>query len=262
MADPFSIAAGVIGTLAPAVHWIRLLLADVESLADAPQAIENLKGEIRLEVLGTSVLEQSKLTLTACSKSCETFRADILSWTKHSSDGKLSWRDRANLRLFKEHQIKSISEQLKKYRASLTLLASTATLHVSVRHAQMTKDIKAAVSNQTAEIASSITLVDRELVTVNAKLEKLNVSGNNSNARYHTYHTDTHQSEILEQRVALQMCLKLLEVLKSKNEEERERIATKERDQPTTITFGSNNSGFQLGTNTGSISGSSFGSRS
>lgn len=70
--------------------------------------------------------------------------------------------------------------------------------------------------------------------------------------------TDDH-SALEENRVAIQLSLKLLEALKSKNEEERERINQKERDQSITVTFGSSNYGFQAGSVNGNFSGMTFG---
>lgn len=146
MAEVFGIAAGAVGIAAPALHWARLLLADLERISDAPQTVEGLKGDIHLidttlqsllaitepqwAALGTGLIDQSKITLVTCARSCEKFRTDLLSWTKHSSDGRLSWQDRANVGFFKQNQIKSMSEQLRKYQGSLNLVTSTATLYV------------------------------------------------------------------------------------------------------------------------------------
>lgn len=145
MAEAFGIAAGAVGIAAPALHWARLLLADLERISDAPQTVESLKGDIHLiettlrslsafterelAALGTSVIDRSKITLTTCAKSCEKFRADLLHWTKHSSHGGLSWRDRANVGFFKDNKIKSMSEQLRKYQVSLNLVTGMATLY-------------------------------------------------------------------------------------------------------------------------------------
>lgn len=150
MAGPLSIAAGVVGIVVSALHGTRLLLDDLEKLSDAPETVENLKGEVRLveatiqsfltiteaqwQVLGTRIVEQSKTTLIACKESCEKFKADLLRWTRHSSDGKLSWKDRARVGFFKQSRIEAMSEQLHRYQGSLNLVAGTATLCAVSQH--------------------------------------------------------------------------------------------------------------------------------
>ena len=145
MGDPLSTAASVVGIVVPALHGIRLLLDDLEKLSDAPETVENLKAEIRLveatiqsfltitepqwQALGTSIVEQSKTTLITCKESCKKFKADLLGWTRHSRDGKLSWQDRARVGFLKQNRIEAMSVQLRGYQGSLSLVASTATLY-------------------------------------------------------------------------------------------------------------------------------------
>jgi len=145
MADPLSIAASIVGITVPALHGARLLLDDLEKLSDAPETVKDLKGEVRLveaaigsfstiteaqwQALGTSIVDQSKTTLITCQESCEKFKADLSGWTRHSSNGKLSWRDRALVGFFKQNQIEAMSVQLHRYQGCLNLVASTATLY-------------------------------------------------------------------------------------------------------------------------------------
>ena len=129
MADPLGIGAGVVGIIVPALHGTRLLLDDLRCIIDAPKAIETLKEDlcsvemaltslqavkdVEWELLGNTVVEQSKATINTCTKACDMFRADLQRWTKHSDEGKLSWQDRANVGFFKQRRIKAISDQLK-----------------------------------------------------------------------------------------------------------------------------------------------------
>ncbi|RWA05006.1 hypothetical protein EKO27_g10099 [Xylaria grammica] len=278
MAEVFGIAAGIVGIIAPAVHWTRLLLLDLQNISDAPVVVQSIKGDFQLiettlqsleaitepqwVALGASVIEQSKITISTCTESCKKFRANLRSWTRHSSDGKLSWQDRTNVGFLKQSRIKSMSEQLHSYQLSLNLVISTATLHSSVRHAEVTQDIKAHISKKATEIDESITTTDRQLVTVNAELGKLDLSNSEPNAANGTGNVGTTQGILEEERAALQLFKKLLGELKSSNEKEIERINQRGRNQSTKITFGSNNYGFQLGTNSGTISGLSWGGRS
>ncbi|KAI1325820.1 hypothetical protein F5Y16DRAFT_401005 [Xylariaceae sp. FL0255] len=83
------------------------------------------------------------------------------------------------------------------------------------------------ISGQAAEIARSITSADLELATVNTQLAELDLGGNRSD-------TGTEYGVLEQERDVLKPCLELLEALKSRNEEEKERITQGER---TTITF-------------------------
>ncbi|KAI1302223.1 hypothetical protein F5Y03DRAFT_212701 [Xylaria venustula] len=277
MPEPFSIAAGVVGILAPAVHWTRLLLLDLQNILDAPVVVKSLEGDFQLiettlhsleaiteqqwAALGASVIEQSTITITTCTESCKNFRANLQEWTRHSDEGKLSWRDRTNVGFLKQSQIRAMSEKLHGYQLSLNLVISTATLHSSVHHAEVSKDIKAAILKQAAEINNSIATTDQQLATVNSKLERIDHNSEAPGTADGACDEGVPRGVLEEDRVSLQMLQKLLETLKSSNEKEREHINQQERNQNTTVTFGSSNSGFQLGANSGSISGFSFGVR-
>ncbi|KAI0968710.1 hypothetical protein F4678DRAFT_464324 [Xylaria arbuscula] len=275
MVDPLSTAASVVGIVVPALHGIRLLLDDLEKLSDAPETVKNLKGEIRLveatiqsfltitepqwQALGTSIVEQSKTTLISCQESCEKFTAGLVGWTRHSGDGKLSWRDRALVGFFKQKRIEAMSAQLHKYQGSLNLVASTATLHYSILNARITEDIKASISEKAVEIDSSITSTTLQLATIPTELDRLDLSTNTSNTSNDRYGQGTEQSILGQERAVLESCLSLLEALKSKNEEGKEHAAQKERDQSINVTFGQNNYGLQQAVNHGSFSKLSFG---
>lgn len=148
MADPLSIGAGVVGIIVPALHGTRLLLDDLRCIIDAPKAIETLKEDlcsvemaltslqavkdVEWELLGNTVVEQSKATINTCTKACDMFRADLQRWTKHSDEGKLSWQDRANVGIFKQRRIKAISDQLQTCQISINSVVGIATLCVAL----------------------------------------------------------------------------------------------------------------------------------
>lgn len=110
------------------------------------------------------------------------------------------------------------------------------------------------MSEKAAEIASSITTTDLQLVIVDAELRKLSLDHNRPDALHKAFDISTSQGIMKQEHITLQLCSKLLEALRLRSEKEIEHVARKEREQSTTITFRSNNSGFQLGTNPGSIS--------
>ena len=144
MADPLSIAASVVGVAVPALHGTRLLLDDLQKLKDAPKTVRCLKEdghsvEVALttlqtvedqewQLLGTTIAEESKKTITTCTKACEQFRANLQQWTRHSEHGKLAMKDRANVGFLKQGQIKAMSKQLRNCKLTINSIVSIATL--------------------------------------------------------------------------------------------------------------------------------------
>jgi hypothetical protein len=144
--DPFSVAAGVVGITAPTLHYVRLLMEDIQKMVDAPSAVKSLNEDLltidaaltslqavsdqQWVSLGETVMRQSQSAMTLCKDSCGKFRSDLGRWTRHSSDGKLSWQDRATVGVFKQGQMRSMSEQLQNCRTVLTLVVTIATLWV------------------------------------------------------------------------------------------------------------------------------------
>ncbi len=143
--DPLSITAGAIGIAAPTIHCVRLLVEDIQRIVDAPDTVAALQDDLvaleetltslhgvsaeQWKSLGDSVADGSKVALKACEASCDKFRADLARWTRHTtSDGKMSWRDRASVGFLKQGEIKTLSEQLQRCKATLSFAVSTATL--------------------------------------------------------------------------------------------------------------------------------------
>jgi len=57
MSDPFSIAAGTVGIVVPALHGIRLLHEDLQQLKDAPKTIQRLTEDVQLVDTDLKLLE-------------------------------------------------------------------------------------------------------------------------------------------------------------------------------------------------------------
>lgn len=144
MGDPLGTAAGVVGIVVPAMHATRLLLDDIEKIRGAPATVEGLKKELQGVILATESLQvvkpseleslgvakQSLSAIKTCDEACEAFSKDLRRWTKHSEDGKMSWRDRINVGFFQDENIKSLSTRLQTCKTTLILAVSTATLFV------------------------------------------------------------------------------------------------------------------------------------
>ncbi|KAI1408970.1 hypothetical protein F5Y13DRAFT_97722 [Hypoxylon sp. FL1857] len=271
MSEPFSIAAGIVGILTSALHCTRVLYNDIQSVSRAPTVVEDLKRDLlavtmTLESLqgvtaeewaavGQGVVDQSTMTITTCTDSCTKLRADLERWIKHSNSGKLSWQDRVMVGFWKSGRIKSMSEQLQKHQIALNLVISTATLHCSIRDKPASRQTEEAITNQETEITGSFVATDRQLAVVDNRPDP-SVSSSVEEDE------ETSEQEVIEnERVAFRQSLKILKELRARNEDEARRVAREEQKSLTRISFGNNNNGFQLGTNSGSISGITFGGR-
>lgn len=147
MADPFSITAGAVGVAGAALQSVKALVQNVRAIRDAPKAIEDLKVdllavEVVLRPLDTALqgsafkplsqdtIDGLGLALGNCKGACDKFQTKLKKWTKHSPGDGIHWRDRIWVGLFAEAEIKVLSEQLNKCKATVTSAVTTATLYV------------------------------------------------------------------------------------------------------------------------------------
>ena len=158
MADPVSVAAGFVGIIVPALHGTRLLRENIENITDAPKAVASLKEDLlsvdmalkALEAvessewksLGQAVENQSKFAISTCKTACDAFMEGLRHWTKHSTDGKLTFRDRVNVGFMQKQKMKSLSAQLQNCRSTINAVASIATLYVESLHIFILNDEK------------------------------------------------------------------------------------------------------------------------
>ncbi|KAK4652076.1 hypothetical protein QC762_0099270 [Podospora pseudocomata] len=269
--DPLSITAGVVGIVAPTLHCVRLLVEDLQNIADAPNTVKALTNNLQSvelaldslgavtdsqwESLGDAITTQSKATITSCKTSCERFKTSLDRWTRHSTDGTLSWRDRATLGIFRQDHIKSISKQLQQCNITLTSVTSIATLHSSPQQAQAAEEIKTIISTKETAVNNAITATNDQSAEVSAQLVALTLAEPGEGE------TDADQASATKQvameKKALHESRMLFEELLSVIQTA---AANARADQGTTITFGNNNSGQQVGVNSGTIT-ATFGRR-
>ena len=142
--EPLAITAAAVGITTSTLHCVRLLLDDLEKIADAPETLKSLEKDLlsvdqaltslqtvsdaQWQSLGDTIVIQSKTATASCKESCDRFRAALGRWTRHSGDGKLSLRDRAMVGFLKQGYVKSMSEQLQHCEITLTSVVCTATL--------------------------------------------------------------------------------------------------------------------------------------
>ncbi|ORY66126.1 uncharacterized protein BCR38DRAFT_429299 [Pseudomassariella vexata] len=266
MSDPLSVAASVVGITAPAVHGIRLLIDDLQQLRDAPEVVQRLKDDLwtvntaitslqavedrEWKPLGASIAENSKTTISTCLRSCDLFRADLQRWTRHSRDGKLTGRI---------ERMKAMSEQLQSCKMTISSVVSIAKLYSSVRHSHITEEILNTISMRRNEITRAVVAADDQMVALRNRREELNLDSVDREQAEGTESKAEALQQVEEQCEALNLSRKLLDELLTKSREEAIiKSSTESQSRSNTVTFGSQNSGFQSGIMYGSVSGISF----
>ncbi|KAJ5166881.1 uncharacterized protein N7482_005662 [Penicillium canariense] len=128
MADPLSIAAGIVGLVAPALHVSRLWLHDLQQIQDAKENEKTLThniGSLTMALtsvkaiddkewnsLGPVVADNAKWAIALFTAACERFKSDLQGWTSRSEDGKLSWIEQSKIGFWKRAHIKSVNGKI------------------------------------------------------------------------------------------------------------------------------------------------------
>ncbi|KAF2790575.1 hypothetical protein K505DRAFT_311178 [Melanomma pulvis-pyrius CBS 109.77] len=267
MPDPLSIAASVVGITVPALHGIQLLLEDLEQFRNASKTVKRLLEDVQSvdtslkllqrveerewDLLGASIAEQSKTTISSCAQACNLFRTNLQRWTRHSEDGRLAWQDRTSVGFFKKGQVRAMSEQLQYCKLSISSVVSIATLYSSVRHTHITEDIKKAIATTEAEVKDAITTTNKQLIVLESKLDELNLSSDDEEVAGPDEGKIEALQQVEEEHKAVSASQRLLDELLSKAQEDAvAKAAAKNQGCSTTVTsvtFGNQNSGQQAG---------------
>jgi hypothetical protein len=130
----------------------------------------------------------------------------------------------------------------------------------SIRHIHITEEIKKTIVTNQTEIIRAIGTTDNQLMEAGKRLEELNTASDDKVKAESTENRSDILKQIEEERTALNASRKLLGELLSKVQEDAvAKAAMDSQTRSTTVTFGTQNSGFQIGVSNGPISGISFG---
>jgi hypothetical protein len=296
MPDPLSVTASVAGLVGLALHGTRLLIDDVNNIRDAPNVLEDLRTDLssvgssleslkaidesQLEVLGGEICSQSRFVINRCMSVCDESRRDLQRWTKRSRDGKLSWREKTNIGFFKERRIKAMAKQLQSCKLTLNSVVSTATLYVrqdcyhhrhflitlhsysTIRTSTMTEEIKNELSARQAEMTATISTVLTQVGLAEQSLMQMRLTEEDQLSQEVQEDMEGAAWAIEDEVAMLRFSQETMrELISSMQAELAERAAGGVSDSSTSVSFGDNNSGFQAGTISGSVSGLSFGKR-
>jgi hypothetical protein len=146
MADPFSIAAGALGTIGFALQTIAALCSDIQAIQNAPVLITSLRKDLEvvhavlqqfnsptnlttLHTLHPEAQSALWLAIHECAQACHAFRAKVQKWTSRSADGKMHWWVRARVGLFEVAEIGFLREALAASKETMTAALASATLY-------------------------------------------------------------------------------------------------------------------------------------
>jgi hypothetical protein len=297
MSDPFTITAGVVGIVVPALHGARLLIDDLKKITDAPRVVTSLETDLtsvsssleslkainepQWQVLGSRIVDQSKAAVKTCTTACDAMRGDLQRWTRRSRDGKLSWRDKANIGFFKERRVKAMSEQLQSCKQTLSSVVGVATLYVidsathqtrylkpsnhfcsysSLRNTAMTEEIKRELAARQADMTMIVETTDTRLASAGQSLAELRLTNAEEQSEQDEDDAVTALSAVEAELATLQGLQETMRELLSTLEAEKvEQAAVRPQPGSVHAVFGAYNSGFQLGSNSGPISGMTIG---
>jgi hypothetical protein len=277
MAEAIGVAGSIVGIVATALHVIRKVVDDVRNIHDAPDTLKTLQSDLNLadraleslqdidepqwEFLGEAVVKHAKVTVTSCTEACSTFEAALKKWTKRSTDGKLSWRDRGNIGFFNQSQIKSMSQQLQNCHTMITSMASTATLHGSLKNNETSQRIEKTLSENLDQLTNMMTALNLRVVeTQQAATAPAQQAGQPQEA---TEAAADVLAQIKEETKALEASRQLYQDLLEKIQEvvaESQAGRARGRGGNTYVKFnGRNDRGLQMGVNEGTMNNLRFG---
>jgi hypothetical protein len=146
--ETFSLTAGSIGITAGALAGFAQLHSLIERFAEAHAEVRDTSRGLELLQLPLSALAQlgtqeQAITIAAkedlnkvgvadavnhCGDSCAKFAKDLERWTKNSSAGKLSFKDRFLVGVWKKEKICTLTTQLQSCAETLQLAVSSTQL--------------------------------------------------------------------------------------------------------------------------------------
>lgn len=139
MADPLSLASGLVAIVTATIQSSKILYQTVQSFRDHPRSVRQLRDELQalngvlqsLEAFAgaePSLLVPLRLPLEQCTKACADFHKLILKCTRHSgASGNTSFRDWAKLR-YMDNDVNGFTAMLAGYKATIAIALADANL--------------------------------------------------------------------------------------------------------------------------------------
>ncbi|CAI6334705.1 unnamed protein product [Periconia digitata] len=165
--DPFSITAGAIGIAGVAATSIQQLRSLISGLTEAQDVLRDVKitldnivqplSAISAIVTDDSTADMAKECLrktgvadavNACGDACSDFNKKLAKWTKHSTDKKLSLRDRLTVGLWNKEKMRTFRTRVQSCQTEVQFAVSITQLMVQLRSEKSSETHRSGVERQ------------------------------------------------------------------------------------------------------------------
>ncbi|KAK3339860.1 hypothetical protein B0T25DRAFT_560751 [Lasiosphaeria hispida] len=175
MADPLSIAAGVVGLLGYTLHGSKRMLEFIESIRNAPKDVAALSLDLRAlhDVLATlagmqnefnsnpTIIDCLRVPLENCVDIFTDFTATLNQFVVTTRDGSMRVRTWKNIVwAFREKEISLFRDTTLAYKASLNMAVGAMTLFTATSIDERTKRIEIDMKNELQQIRAKLQALD------------------------------------------------------------------------------------------------------
>jgi len=174
MADPISLASGLVALVTFALKSSSLLYDTVQSYRSHPKNVRDLKDELEalagvLQALSETVEQNKdtdftalKLPLLRCGNACKEFDEVIAKCSSHSGGSRTSFRDWAKLKYMGDG-IDEFRRMLAGYKSTINIALADANLRQSSVTAECLEAYKVMTRNATADLEDHLKSIDEKL---------------------------------------------------------------------------------------------------
>ncbi|KAF2867078.1 hypothetical protein BDV95DRAFT_598219 [Massariosphaeria phaeospora] len=214
MAEPIGLVASIITIAGVAYQSSKLLYEFIEDFRNASQSLNDLHTDLStvqqlLHSLTENLentndadlsdgfricLQDLKPSVEACSKACIGFRTKVSKITSHSTEGHVSWRDKARLQ-FEEKGIMAFKYRLESHKSTINIALSLMILKSSDENRQAVEDLEKNITTAVIGISGQIQGLEMSL----------SISEVKKGATYNTAVTEA----LKEHELALKQCLRV-----------------------------------------------------
>ncbi|KAL2037793.1 hypothetical protein N7G274_009518 [Stereocaulon virgatum] len=281
MAEPIGVTAGLLGIATFAFQTSKAVYDLVNSIQKAPQTIRDLKSELlaldpilssihKVVTSDASKFEDIRYPLHQCGMVCFHLRSLIQQCTAHSAHGSTSARDWVKMQ-YKGKTVDGYKGQLASYKATIGLAVNLFTLANTALAAEAVDEMKRDIYNTINQTEPDLEVHIEE---VTEGLDSLAIKASSISHDRHTQSDGDNSLQVLERqksvfeedRLALEAEKKAIEQSQQACKTARQWLAEAALQLGSGsvhVNFsGANNSGFQLGQNTGVISNLQWGAQS
>ncbi|KAI9656948.1 MAG: hypothetical protein M1831_004496 [Alyxoria varia] len=212
MVEPFSTVAGAIGVADVALSSIKQLYDLLESIRGAHQAINATQQELDVVQETLASLKSALDTRSAaeiniaafetvvrsCADDCDQFRQRLVSWTSHSSEEKISLRDRVQVGFLSQRKITAFIRRLKNRKQTIMFVLACDTFAQSIDLKEREGRIESDLVFREQEVANQASNTMQRIAAVEHSLRQLSEEEHDSHTDISDVHDLQEESRVLQ----------------------------------------------------------------